>query len=315
MALFYLEDVKDFKPPGFEPSTAKNLLFAQAHGWEKNSRSLEDMQSAFHSTSLKVSHLHQPALRALSSIAEPSRIPSCLEYSSHGTREAEIAEEALPDDISTVFPENTEVDAGRTPSTVLQADESEVVMATPAPTSAVAAKPVEDDTPSANDPIPVRAPNPVDPTVQTHISTQSSDVPKMKQALQGMLRPEYLSQGDTQTQAIHQPTAPVQLTLLPNIARRLQTDKAKLEKNAVKAAGVTKASAKNADIVLCQCGHQEEEGDMVSLAQARPTVTTLTFLSRSVAHSVAHGNTSIATASRARKILECQKTTLAISAC
>lgn len=48
MALFHLENIKDFKAPGFEPSTARNLFFARTEGWEKQTRFLDDLESAFH---------------------------------------------------------------------------------------------------------------------------------------------------------------------------------------------------------------------------------------------------------------------------
>lgn len=163
--------------------------------------------------------------------------------------------DVLPDDISTVFP----------------VGDTEVDPTTPAPTSALAIQQVEHETPPAGDPTPVQANFPAGPTLKGSIDTQSSDVPNMKKALQGMMRTEYLSQGDTQTQAMQpapvvEPSAPAQLTLLPDIARQLRLNKVKLERTALNLAGVTRRNSKDSDILLCQCGYREEEGDMVSCA-------------------------------------------------
>lgn len=163
--------------------------------------------------------------------------------------------DVLPDDISTVFP----------------VGDTEVDPTTPAPTSALAIRQVEHETPPAGGPTPVQANFPAGPTLKASIDTQSSDVPNMKKALQGMMRPEYLSQGDTQTQAMQpapvvEPSASAQLTLLPDIARQLRQNKVKLERTALNLAGVTRKNSKDSDILLCQCGYREEEGDMVSCA-------------------------------------------------
>lgn len=122
-------------------------------------------------------------------------------------------------------------------------------------------------------------------------NTQSSNIPEMKRTLQGMMLPEHFTQGDTQTQSLAYASAarsestesPARSEISPwkpaatdiprviskpmlsqSVASKLEAEKTNLRQNALKLAkpGSVK-SKKNADLVLCQCGYSEEEGDMV----------------------------------------------------
>ncbi|KAM3416644.1 Meiosis-specific protein hop1 [Cercospora zeina] len=298
MALFYPEDCEEFKATGFEPASLSEILFAQADGWEKYTERLNDIQSAFHSTSLKVSHLDQPAHCGLPHVVEYPRLPSRLTYTMDQTREAEIAEmlgfqlgdnataERSP---STIYSEGVAT-AECTPSTVFLDDDrttsaaAEITIATPAPTAAQ----VEGLLPSGSPPLLQESPRQPSLFVNTMlpdtVGTQSGDVPEMKAGLQGMLKPEHLSQGDTQTQALlrppivdasgfeqSNPSAPLsassttssKLLLLPNVAHQLESTKAKLKEKALRIVNAGPSKRKLGQVVLCQCGHAEKENDMI----------------------------------------------------
>ncbi|KAI5361915.1 Putative HORMA domain, Zinc finger, FYVE/PHD-type, Zinc finger, RING/FYVE/PHD-type [Septoria linicola] len=287
MALFYPEDSNDIKLRGFEASTIEQLLFAQAEGWEKNTLKFDEVQSAFHSASLRVTHLEHPVFRGLSSIAEPARIPSRLEYVPDQSRESEIVD--MLESPAAVSSEKTPTTLGRTPSTVFPeettAADPETFVATPAPTSTLPAQVDEEDEQRIEETVPMQNSRVTSLILPESIDTQASDAPRMKSALQHMLRPEHISQGDTQTQALGQASkgieatpsvhnrfatplirasASVKLLLLPEVLGRLKERKSELRLKALKLAGVTVAKAKKIDVVLCQCGHAEEEDDMIN---------------------------------------------------
>ena len=123
------------------------------------------------------------------------------------------------------------------------------------------------------------------------LNTQSSNVHDMRHLLQDMMLPERISQGDTQTQGaaqvprlpapnkvsavsggttispskllISKPTVSDMVVLLPMKVKELQRDKHKLYRHARELAKKSGLRVrKGQDIVLCQCGHSGEEGDM-----------------------------------------------------
>lgn len=63
------------------------------------------------------------------------------------------------------------------------------------------------------------------------------------------------------------------MLLLPEVASELKKDQAKLRQTALKLAKPTGSREKGADIVLCQCGHLEEEGG--EMVQCRRKVKSL----------------------------------------
>lgn len=64
----------------------------------------------------------------------------------------------------------------------------------------------------------------------------------------------------TNTQASPANQTSVKMTLLPAVVRELEGEQAKLRQIALKLAKPSELRVKGADIVLCQCGHLEEEG-------------------------------------------------------
>lgn len=110
----------------------------------------------------------------------------------------------------------------------------------------------------------------------------------MGSVLQGMMQPEHITQGDTQSQGMQPPPPITELMVSPSPGRcdvlqsnsdpmsqvgilkpalsqfkasKLESAKAQLRKAAHQN---VKPKAKQDDVVRCQCGHSREEGDMVN---------------------------------------------------
>lgn len=113
-------------------------------------------------------------------------------------------------------------------------------------------------------------------------NTQSSNVLGMRNAFANMMHPEQLTQGDTQTQVISpspilrnnkertakDPAPPVKIAkpaLSQHICKMLDSKKHELRQAARSVGKRThQGSGGAAQVVLCQCGYEGEEGDMVS---------------------------------------------------
>ncbi|KAK3109680.1 hypothetical protein LTR53_016798 [Teratosphaeriaceae sp. CCFEE 6253] len=122
------------------------------------------------------------------------------------------------------------------------------------------------------------------------LGTQSTHARGLKGAMQNMMHPEHMTQGDTQTQSVayrpsdvrsestewHGPSTvsptkssmaigvPDERPLLSQTkALRLKQDEAKLRKQALGLVRHAGRKIGKGDIVLCQCGHAEEEDGMV----------------------------------------------------
>jgi hypothetical protein len=226
-----------------------------------------DMNSA----SLKVSYLHDPDLEAVSDLV-PSEYPSKLVYGPAVSAQDDI-------DISRPQEADAETVVSQTPlqrplsrsSTVSQIEPSANLLfnqiATPLPTSVVAAnrKKSDDQVPADDD-----------------ANTQSSVVPRMKTALNGMMYPEHMTQGDTQTQGLIRPPAAVsrvaesppqngkkhlpsqKMVLLPKVTQSLEAERSQLRKAVLAICKKAGMNTNQSEIVLCQCGHGKEEDAMVS---------------------------------------------------
>ena len=120
--------------------------------------------------------------------------------------------------------------------------------------------------------------------------SQASSATGMLQALQSMMRPERMTQGDTQSCSVlnrHQsvrhieiaPSAqsslsannsspvllPVgqKLILLPNVVRRLEDKRKNLREVAIKLVKHVETTTENHELFLCQCGASKNESNMV----------------------------------------------------
>lgn len=127
--------------------------------------------------------------------------------------------------------------------------------------------------------------------VNKRTNTQSSKIPEMTDRLEAMLQPEYLTQGDTQTQEVlrdhdartHQPfsqlhgksgpersngtTQPgkkTEPTLRQQTLGRLEENRKQLCSTAYKFANVEGSKQKDGELVRCQCDCLDDEGAMVS---------------------------------------------------
>ena len=126
------------------------------------------------------------------------------------------------------------------------------------------------------------------------LNTQSSNIPEMKEALRAMMQPEHITQGDTQTQwfppsthsegtetsdlsdvsplkdtAAPSPVRGAKLVLSQSVAKVLANAKPDLRRNAHQLATAGSKSKVASEVILCQCGHNEDEDDMVSCADTR----------------------------------------------
>lgn len=119
----------------------------------------------------------------------------------------------------------------------------------------------------------------------TYPESQPSLIPQMQHALRGMMLPEEISQGDTQAfghasaslgagntfetrrassrsgGASPQPEDTYRLTT--NRARAIKSKQRSLRDTARRLAVEVGSRTKSGNIILCQCGHAKEEGDMV----------------------------------------------------
>ncbi|SMQ49166.1 unnamed protein product [Zymoseptoria tritici ST99CH_1A5] len=283
MSLFYADDdSKKYQPTGFEPSTTNELRFATANGWAKNTKGLEnELHSAYHSTTLKVSYLHDPALSDI----VPSTYPTKLGYGDPISAQADIdislPQEADAETVVSQTPKERQVSLPSTLGSDRGVDRLITQMETPLPTAAMAANRKDSESPALS---------------ERDANTQSSVVPRMKSALGGMMLPEHLTQGDTQTQMpMRRPTAaartisrvpnsPIEkemstaredslkqqppvttkMMLLPKLANLLEAKKSKLRKTALSLSQSTNTDADKEERVLCQCGLARDAGDMVN---------------------------------------------------
>jgi len=143
-------------------------------------------------------------------------------------------------------------------------------------------------------------PTPLDMTSDSNMSTgllkdvaltQSSQVPEMTNALHGMMHPEQITQGDTQSQhPVHMPPpgsvtatpttrygSPSKLTdfgtpanretfsLLPQTQQKIEKRARALREGVEEISKKVGSRTKSGQIILCQCGHAKLEGDMVGL--------------------------------------------------
>lgn len=121
------------------------------------------------------------------------------------------------------------------------------------------------------------------------LNTQSSNIFDMKDTLRGMMQPEHITQGDTQTQSLlhpppprsestesisHHTFSPSKLSIAePTVrdkpalsqtkATELSRDKQRLHQYAHELAKRAGRNMKKGHVTLCQCGYEKEEGDMV----------------------------------------------------
>lgn len=176
-----------------------------------------------------------------------------------------------------------------------------------------------------------------DSAIRTGYSdTQSSNTVEMKDAFLAMMRPEQVTQGDTQTQApFYAPYAASETTASPSrgepsplaaskidqkfrlshdtvarLDREMKTKKRSGPKTRSKG-----STGKNERIVACQCAYAEEEGEMVlRIAHIRHCIFLLILASRSAAASATPGSIYIVMASPDRMTLAFQMSTYAFSA-
>jgi hypothetical protein len=296
--------------------------------------SLQTEQSLIaHSVALQISHLQENNfhIERRYTFSEPPTIPRILKYTSstNSGEELDQAQDVKALDATTVALVDSE-----TPSTVIQ-DLEETLLATqdleseefPAVFTSNMDAQATTDTEMQPESEPASFTEFTHPKqtassgVDESFNTQSSNVPIMKRTIRGMMQFEHMTQGDTQSQGfLHpphsegttspststrlMPSAPApKATLSQAMVMNLDESKATLRKKASRLAKSEGSKKQNSNLVLCQCGSAEEEGDMVSQSAAVQSRSSLTYTLRSTACTAIRGNISTATATLAKMTL------------
>jgi len=284
MELFYLPEAgKGYEPQGFVPGTSDKMAFARAEGWEHHTENLKELISFFHCSSLKISTLIHAKFTQ-------KPLPKILQYAAPTSKRDGIMSDMIdPSEMASRI-----VNVSNAPST---GDDGSVA-ATTTPSTVVEsekmpAQPAQRQTFKEPVPTPASTSDPAAAIPQAPSDSQTQVVEPavngMKSALQGMMQPEHISQGDTQTQSLVYPPPPVSETTAspsrytvspsklslaepvtsdkpcfsPKKAIELQREKQRLHDYAHDIAKRNGRKTKKGDVVLCQCGYNKDEGDMV----------------------------------------------------
>jgi meiosis-specific protein HOP1 len=247
MELVYDEGAIDQsrRVPGFKPVSNGDICFPTVDGWEQ-ARMSQALGSGFHNAMLTISHLE-----STSGILE---LPSDLEFAVPTSRYAALDMSASPNN-------------GTSRITSLASANNNKLLVQKQPRNASKLF-------NANGSADL---------------AQSSQVPEISNALQDMLQPEQIAEGDTQSQnPVHRPP-PASITatpttrhatpsgtvvidtpsrgsgfaLLPAVQRHIIKQAKELKDSTNSIATELGKVTKSGQRILCQCGHQEEEGDMV----------------------------------------------------
>ncbi|KAF2164649.1 hypothetical protein M409DRAFT_25043 [Zasmidium cellare ATCC 36951] len=203
---------------GFDPSHSNKLLFAHADGWSKQTVS-KTLDAMFHSTDVKITHLALSDPRSSSQTDEEVVIPDELDYPTAESRTEELGLSAAQRELIVIEDSQAKESSPkqRTSSVTLGREDggkaplraSKRQMATPFQTSQLAPELTTRNGGSRSSAADLEALSlPPRPPLQDSLDTQSSHVPRMKKALQGMIAAEPLTQGDTQTQAMFHNAVP-----------------------------------------------------------------------------------------------------------
>ncbi|KAK3724805.1 hypothetical protein LTR37_000853 [Vermiconidia calcicola] len=300
MALFYVHDTAmNDRPQGFVPNNTPTLFFAEAEGWEKREEQVTDLGAGFHSAALNITYLKPVSYSWFPGVQVPT-IPQDLQYNPllaindragkpvfDGSVETSGDEACAGPDDPTTTPSTVvdNVTASQEVQLVKELHEATYAAITPAPTSdqvplATFRPGSQSDHSAAYDFPPSIPTQRLLSQVADSYNTQSSNIPEMKKALKAMMQPEHLTQGDTQTQAllppplsesasptrtdVSSPTKDDKPLLSQSVTKRLDAVRTELREKArcLAKAEVTNRK-KDDDLILCQCGYAEDEGDMV----------------------------------------------------
>ena len=257
------------------------------------------------SVTLQISHLQEndSHIKRSYTFSEPPTIPQILKYTSSTKlgEELDQAQDVTALDATTVALVDSE-----TPSTVVQ-DHGETLLATqdleseefPAvftsnmDAQATTETEMQPESEPASSAELTHRKQTGSSRVDESLDTESSNVPIVKRTIREMMQLEHMTQGDTQTQHFFHPphpegTAPrrtstrlrastsaPKTTLSQAMVKILDESEATLRKTASRLTKSEGRNKQNSNLVLCQCGSAEEEGDMVSQSAA----VQITFIS------------------------------------
>ncbi|KAK4554686.1 hypothetical protein LTR86_008188 [Recurvomyces mirabilis] len=316
MELFYAPSISQYKPRDFVPSTIDTLALPAADGWDRETMALAPLDARFHGSTMQIMTLVDPAAKKYT---EPpvTYYPATVQYTSRISKAAildltaglgctdEVQKTVCRSGSETVTPstivtelnkqrQNVDGDVPITNKLVQSASEDafpKLVMPETEPQEMPVPISLASDSNTAARMRPYRPSIPA--AVTTHIAenveSQSSNIAGMQRAFCGMMHPENISQGETQT--LSQMTQPLvqkdrntsfghtasspSKVALPSIAKRdalivspskasnLKRDQRQLKNTAIEMIKHSGRHNLKGDLVLCQCGHDKEEDGMV----------------------------------------------------
>ncbi|KAK0355576.1 hypothetical protein LTR91_009914 [Friedmanniomyces endolithicus] len=293
MELFYVPGFEEqHRAVDFVPGFGATLSLPEAEGWEKLSENLPELSGLFHGSSLKVTSLvperdrNKPAPLQHALPAECRYILvipklDLISYS-NATPPAHQSSQESPTAASGTV-------AIVTPSTIAEEAHTEFTAAGIAQSSQQNA--TFGMAQAESDHSIVSAPDTYD-----SVNTQSATTLAMTTAVRDMMQPEPITQGDTQTHTLihlqpptlsmspgtpdrttasprESPTlaacSPVKPALSPMKAQKLNKDRSRLQQQALALVKQAGSKSRRGHAVWCQCGHQNEEGDMVQCGYCR----------------------------------------------
>ncbi|TKA78562.1 hypothetical protein B0A55_02804 [Friedmanniomyces simplex] len=303
MELFYVPGCEEqHKPAEFVQGTGTTLCFPEAEGWEKKSKTLPELGALFHESALKVTSLvptgnpdiAQPLLHAFHENLRYTLTAPKLGFidSMDGTPLAVQSSERSPTATSGTA-------NAATPSTVVEEVYAQMssggLIAQNARNDGKFTAPMVDST--ATSPresfASAIATAQQDYVIADSINTQSAPTLAMTNAVRDMMQPETITQGDTQTQrSLHRAPAALSLStespgrttaspekspttaifspakpaLLSTKAQKLEKERLRFQKQALALVKQASRKTRRGHTVLCQCGHEKDEGPMVQCA-------------------------------------------------
>ncbi|KAK0338258.1 hypothetical protein LTR59_002932 [Friedmanniomyces endolithicus] len=293
MELFYVPGCEEqHRVVDFVPGTDATLSFPEAEGWEKLSETLPELSALFHGSSLKVTSLvperdrNNPATlqHALSAKCRYTLMIPKLDLISYASATPPAPQSSQESPTAAMG-----IEATATPSTIAEEAHTEFTA------GGIARRSQENASfgiaQAESDHTIVSAPDTYD-----SVNTQSATTLATTKAVREMMQPESITQGDTQTYtSIHlqPPTlsmsprspdrttaspresstlaacSPVKPALSPMKAQKLNKERSRLQQQALALVKQARSKSWRGHAVWCQCGHQNEEGDMVQCGYCR----------------------------------------------
>ncbi|KAF2261589.1 DNA-binding protein [Lojkania enalia] len=285
MHLIYTEDCPDdYLPPGFELSTDYSIRYPNS-GWKKMDSNMGKVDAGFHSVSLNVSHLY-PNTEEDVNIKDVA-VPNGLTYGEPESRfdHIDVENKALPvqfipsEDMKTHQLEQQKVvkrsTADSKSSMDLDGQDADLDIVSRLSLLATQETSQDESTPT---PMTVHQSEPIASGGSTASSAKLEDI-RIQRRLHQMLQPS-VHQDDTQStqpqanpqQSFLDPidiSTQSELKLSQTVIRQLEKSRSSLLPprkaiGSLRRTSIPAGLGESVDKVLCQCGYNEEEGDMIN---------------------------------------------------